>query len=170
VAFFAYAGQRLTESQWIDVLGRLRATRRDIFLIGEGNNATRLGAFDGLFFYASNVFQGDEIRDFDRAQSLTARTYHLLPNAGRRRVWVATVSPGYDDTRLADGRVARVSNRDDGRYYDRQWQNAIDMRADWIVVTSWNEWWENSEIEPSERYGDVYLRATNTWTSLFRVQ
>jgi hypothetical protein len=165
---FAYAAQRLTLSQWTEVLSRLRASGRDVLVVGEGANSTRLGAFDGLFFYASNLFGASDIPAFDRAQSLSARTYYLLPDQGARRLWVATVSPGYDDTQLTDGRAARVTDRDGGRYFDVQWRSALDMRADWVVVTSWNEWWENTEIEPSQRYGDFYLRSTRSWASRFR--
>jgi len=165
---FAYAAQRLTQSQWTDVLSQLRASGRDALVVGEGANNTRLGALDGLFFYASNLFTVAGIESFDHAQSLSARTYHLLPDRGRRRLWVATVSPGYDDTRLTDGRTPRVTDRDGGRYFDAQWRSALDMRADWVVVTSWNEWWENSEIEPGQRYGDFYVKATKAWASRFR--
>jgi len=165
---FAYAAQRLTEARWLDVLGRLRATGRDVFLVGEGRNDSRLGAFDGQFVYASSEF-GDRIRAFDRVQSLGVRTYHLLPDVGGgRRVWAATVSPGYDDTHLTDGRTAHRVSRDDGRFYDDQWQSALDMAADWVVVTSWNEWWENTEIEPGELYGDVFLTRTREWAARFR--
>jgi Glycosyl hydrolase family 99 len=165
----AYAAQRMSQAGWADALSRLRATGRDVLMIGEGINATRLGALDALFFYGSNDYQGDAIRDFDRTQSVSVRTYHLLPNdRGTRRIWVATVSPGYDDTRLMDGRVPRVTDREGGAYYDRQWQAAIDMRADWVVVTSWNEWLENTEIEPSVLYGDLYVAKTRSWASKFR--
>ncbi len=164
-----YAAQRMSEAGWKEALSRLRASGRDVLLVGEGINATRLGALDGLFYYASNEYQGDEILDFDRTQSLSVRTYHLLPNdTGKRRIWVATVSPGYDDRQLKDGRVPRTSDRDNGRYYDRQWQSAIDMRADWVVVTSWNEWMENTQIEPGVRYGDLYARLTKIWADRFR--
>lgn len=37
-----------------------------------------------------------------------------------------------------------------------------------MIVTNWNEWWENTEIEPSQRYGTVYLAATRKWTELFK--
>ena len=86
---FAYAAQRLTEPRWRDVLGRLRAGGREVLLIGEGSNTTRLGAFQGLFYYASNQFAGEAIRDFNRRESLGARTYHLLPgdDGGRRSGW-----------------------------------------------------------------------------------
>jgi hypothetical protein len=97
------------------------------------------------------------------------RTYHLLPgDTGKRRIWVATVSPGYDDRQLKDGRIPRTSDRDNGRYYDRQWQAAIDLRADWVVVTSWNEWMENTQIESSVRYGDLYATRTKMWADRFR--
>jgi glycosyl hydrolase family 99 len=165
----AYAAQRMSQAGWREALSRLRASGRDVLLVGEGINSTRLGALDGLFFYPSNAFQGDEIRAFDLTQSTSVRTYHLLPgDTIGRRVWVATVSPGYDDTHLNDGRVARVSDRDGGRYYVRQWQSAVDMRADWIVVTSWNEWFENTHIEPSARYGTTYVTLTKEWADRFR--
>jgi hypothetical protein len=167
----AYAAQRMSQEGWADALSRLRASGRDVLMIGEGINATRLGALDGLFYYASNLYQGDEIRDFDRVQSLSVRTYHLLPNdSGRRRIWVATVSPGYDDRQLLDGRVPRVTDREGGKYYSRQWQSALDMRADWIVVTSWNEWLENTQVEPSVRYGALYTHLTRLWSAHFRRQ
>jgi glycoprotein endo-alpha-1,2-mannosidase len=165
----AYAAQRLPQAGWVDALRRLRATGRDVLLIGEGSNNTRLGAFDGQFYYASNDFPGDTIEAFDRAQSLNVRTYHLLPtDTVGRRVWVATVSPGYDDTHLHDGRVARLTDRADGAYYKTQWRAAIDNRADWVVVTSWNEYLENTEIEKTRIHGDLYLRLTEWWSALFR--
>jgi hypothetical protein len=165
----AYAAQRLTQAGWVDALRRLRASGRDVLLIGEGSNNTRLGAFDGQFYYPSNQFTGDTIEAFDRAQSLNVRTYHLLPtDTVGRRVWVATVSPGYDDTHLNDGRVARVTDRANGTYYKTQWQAALDNRADWVVVTSWNEYLENTEIEATRLYGDLYLTLTRSWSALFR--
>jgi hypothetical protein len=35
-------------------------------------------------------------------------------------------------------------------------------------VTSWNEWMENTQIESSVRYGDLYGRLTKTWADRFR--
>ena len=164
----AYAAQRLTQAGWADALGRLRASGRDVLLIGEGSNNTRLGAFDGQFYYPSNDKAGDAIEAFDRAQSLNVRTYHLLPaDTVGRRVWAATVSPGYDDTHLADGRVARVTDRANGRYYETQWRAAFDNRADWVVITSWNEYFENTEVEATRVYGDLYLTLTKAWSTRF---
>jgi len=35
-------------------------------------------------------------------------------------------------------------------------------------VTSWNEWWENTEIEASARYGTAYLERTRVWADAFK--
>jgi hypothetical protein len=40
-----------------------------------------------------------------------------------------------------------------GAHYDAQWRAAIAARLDRVMVTSWNEWYENTHIELSERYG-----------------
>ena len=35
-------------------------------------------------------------------------------------------------------------------------------------TTSWNEWRENTYIEPSERYGDKYLRITREYVNKWK--
>jgi hypothetical protein len=69
---------------------------------------------------------------------------------------------------MNDGRTARVTPRANGAYYRTQWRAAFDNRADWIVITSWNEYLENTEIESTRLYGDLYLTLTKAWNQLFR--
>src|SRR5207253_10675346 len=103
------------------------------------------------FTYATaNVPQADLSR-FYTDQALRTQTYDLLAG-GERRVNAATVSPGYDDGLLGRDSTLVVS-RANGVLYDSQWQAATAAQPDWIMVTSWNEFWENTHIEPSERYG-----------------
>jgi transposase len=61
-------------------------------------------------------------------------------------------------------------DRADGAYYDAQWLAAIAARPDWVLVTSWNEWYENTQIETSELYGDAYVRSTAAWARRFRCE
>ncbi len=69
---------------------------------------------------------------------------------------VATVMPGYDD------RVIRTPGfampRGDGARWRHDW--AVARSADWALLTSFNEWHEGSEIEPSVEYGDTWLKLT----------
>lgn len=165
---FVFSGARLKPAQWTEIVARLRATGRNPLLIGESTRSAWLDPFAGEFHYASNQFSVSEFLDFDHDQSLRVRTYHLLRSTnGPRRIWASTVSPGYDDTRLTDGRIPRVTDRAGAAYYDAQWTTALATGPDWILVTSWNEWWENTEIEPSERYSDQYVRRTRFWADLF---
>ncbi len=76
-------------------------------------------------------------------------------------LFAATVVPGYDDTGIRKPGGKRA--RDDGRLYDAFWEAALASEPDWVLVCSWNEWHEGSEIEPSKEYGDVYLKKTAEW-------
>jgi hypothetical protein len=55
-----------------------------------------------------------------------------------------------------------------GATYDETWRAALAADPPWILVSSWNEWHEGSEIEPSVEYGRRYLDATHAWAERFR--
>jgi hypothetical protein len=72
---------------------------------------------------------------------------------------VATVSPGYDD-RKTRGLSNPVVYRDGGKRYDQTWDAALAGSPDWVVVTSWNEWYEDTSIEPGTATGAQALAQT----------
>ena len=47
-----------------------------------------------------------------------------------------------------------------GETYRVLWQEAVAASPDYVLITSWNEWHEGSEIEPSVEYGSVMLNDT----------
>ena len=165
---FIYAASLFTQSDWIEIVARLRSTGRNPLLIGDFARSTLLDTFDGEYQYTNVFFSGTALIDLNRTESLRVRTYNLLRQGDRRRIWVASVTPGFDDSRLVGRVPPHVVDRANGSVYDQQWTTAIDSGADWVVVTSWNEWWENTHVESSERYGTTYLDRTRVWANAFK--
>ena len=44
---------------------------------------------------------------------------------------------------------------------------SLATRPDWVLITSWNEWHEGSEIEPSVENGDRELKTTRQFAPKF---
>jgi hypothetical protein len=149
-------------------MNRLHAGGRNPLLVGDFYHSRHIEVFDAEYQYSNVTLAEDALRDLERTESLRVRTFNLLRQGDRRRVWMASVTPGYDDRLLADRSTHVDVDRADGRVYEAQWSAAVDMAADWVMVTSWNEWFENTEIEPSERYGTRYLDLTRSWASIFK--
>jgi hypothetical protein len=61
-----------------------------------------------------------------------------------------------------------VVDRANGGFFEAQWSAAVAAQPDWILVTSWNEFWENTHVEPSVRYGHHYQLRTRAWSNAFR--
>jgi hypothetical protein len=163
-----YAASQLDPTVWANVIGRLRTSGRNPLLVGDFYHSRHLEVFDAEYQYSNVTLAEDALRDLERTETLRVRTFNLLRQGERRRVWMASVTPGYDDRLLGDRPTHVDVDRADGRVYDAQWSAAVDMVADWVMVTSWNEWFENTEIEPSERYGARYLDITRSWSSIFK--
>jgi hypothetical protein len=82
-----------------------------------------------------------------------------------RRIGCVTVIPGYNDTKMR--KPGRNVERKDGTVYRALWEEAIKAKPDWVVIVSWNEWLEGTEIEPSIEDGDKYLKLTADYARRF---
>jgi hypothetical protein len=127
--------------------------------IGEGDQFGYLNVFDGIHPYSVAWSPNPA----SQLASYAART-RTYPN----KLWVATVMPGYDDTRLGRGAAGFAVDRASGAYYGKLWLGAIATQPAFVTITSWNEWMEGSQIEPSSSYGDLYLRLTREMSELFK--
>jgi hypothetical protein len=70
-------------------------------------------------------------------------------------LWIAPAAPGFD-ARLVGGTT--VVERQDGKMLERQLDAAIRSLPDAIGLISWNEFSENTQVEPSADHGDRSLR------------
>jgi Glycosyl hydrolase family 71 len=69
-------------------------------------------------------------------------------------LWFAPAASGYDGRDLGGSRVV---GRSDGQTLTQSLDNAYGSSPDAVAVISWNEWSENTYIEPGEQYGDREL-------------
>jgi glycoprotein endo-alpha-1,2-mannosidase len=164
---FVYASHRLRPAAWDVVRARLRASGRRLFLVADvrspewlAERPAWLSRFDALHVYTPVEFLA-------RRRDL-AQTYGALAALARAagRPFVPAVAPGYDDRRVREPGL--VIERADGATYEQSWRAALSVDPAWVLVSSWNEWHEGSEIEPSVEHGRRYLEATRRWAERFR--
>ncbi len=82
------------------------------------------------------------------------------------KIYCAPVIPGYDDR--AFRQPGSLIDRNNGKFYQKSWKVALKTNPDWILITSFNEWFEGTEIEPSREFGDFYLKLTAHYAKLFK--
>lgn len=110
----------------------------------------------------------DERRLAYRAAAWTAREQEMPFALPVVLGWdTAVVRPG--DSAVIPRDYGRPG--DDGAYYRTRWEDALENSPDWIVITSWNEWAEGTEIEPSDVYPPSrfnYLVAAKEYACIWR--
>ena len=142
-----------------------RAAAGEAFLVGDVSPrevrdfAAWAPAMDGIHVYVLAPY----VRGMTPA-AMTAWANETYPRWRRlvgTKLFCATVIPGFDDTRVPGRPQPRPTvERHGGRTYQALWDAAIRHDADWVLVTSFNEWHEGSEIEPSTEHGSRYLELT----------
>ena len=78
-------------------------------------------------------------------------------------LWIAPAAPGFD-ARLVGG--TKVVPRRDGVTLREEWNAALASVPDAISVISWNEYSENTYVEPSKKYGNTALRVLAALTGM----
>lgn len=160
---FLYGAGRVDPAWWSGALERLRASTGVVpFVIDQDG---RLGAA-GRYNYSTNtVLDAAGLARWSRDKLLQHRLEPGL--AGRTGpLWVAPVSPGYDDRRLGRPQPVYV-DRDGGRRYAQTWEAALGTLPDWVVVTTWNEYYEQTHVFPGTATGTMALTQTASWASRF---
>lgn len=105
------------------------------------------GLIDGDAYYWSSV-NPDTFPGY--AEKLLSMSEAVHADGG---MWIAPAAPGFD-ARLVGG--TSIVERKDGETLRRQVDVAISSSPDAIGLISWNEFSENTHVEPSRNYGTRY--------------
>ncbi len=143
---------------WPAIIKGARAKAGVFLLIADGYDVNYGRLFDGLHTYnIAGLIAGKSPAELRLA--ITSAYVNSVRTARRfGRISCLTVVPGYDDTKIR--KPGLKVNRGDGGVYRALWDQAIKAKPDWVLITSWNEWHEGSEIEPSFEDGTRYLDLT----------
>ena len=98
--------------------------------------------FDAAYtYFASDGFTyGSTISNWPTMARFAA-THHLL--------FIPSVGPGYDDSKIRPWNKRNSKARMGGRYYEQMWSAAMGAGATLVSITSYNEWGEGTQIEPA---------------------
>ncbi len=134
--------------------------------IGDQISAAATNVFDGIHTY--NPTGQTAHKSLDEIRAWAAQAYPDLVRTAGAKISCATVIPGYDDSRLGRPAPRPITDRYHGDTYRVLWEQAIAAHPSWVLITSWNEWHEGSEIEPSVENGDRELKTTAEFAGRFR--
>merc|ERR1712224_1031720 len=101
-----------------------------------------MGGFDGFYTYfaATRMVYGSTVQNWRR----------MAAAAKSHGVWfVPSIGPGYIDVRVRPWNGQTTRNREGGRYFDSMFAEALKQEPQMVSVTSFNEWHEGTQIEPS---------------------
>lgn len=161
---FVWAVKSHPPSVWESVITDVEGKGYSGIYLAETGNPHYLDVFNGLHRYGTVGI--DDLSLLYERLSLVCRTYGYL-HGKEQYIWAATACPGYDDRNIP-GRTGLYQSRENGAYYRDTFEAALASSPDWILITSFNEWWENTHIEPSVNYGATYLEMTSDFSSEFK--
>lgn len=160
-----WASNTVSLTAWRRIFAKLRERGLDAVYIAMGYNREVLSEFDGLHEYGvSGYYRLGALYQYVAKQ---VRAYSLLYHDAMPKIWIATLQPGFDERTLPE-REGFYWERSNGDSYRYTFEAAMKSDPDWLFITTWNEWWEHTYIEPSVQYGDLYLRLTKEFAEMWK--
>ncbi len=114
---------------------------------------------DSFAFYST--FSNFRAHEYEALVGKYRYLTKLAQDAGKKML--LPVHPGHDNSHFVDNPY--VMPRREGQTLRDFLRAATDAGADYIMITSWNEWPESTVIEPSSSWPDpyLYLRIIADW-------
>ena len=149
---YIYDSYQISPPAWAEVFtpsgsSTIRGTDEDVIAIGllttEVIKSEILkSGFDGFYTY----FAIDKF-----TYGSTSNNWYSLANFAREHnlLFIPSVGPGYDDTKVRPWNSRNTIERINGRYYSQKMVDGMNCQTRFLSITSFNEWHEGTQIEPA---------------------
>jgi Glycosyl hydrolase family 71 len=136
-----------------DIGAVTRRLRPELLVLGSEKSAKGYqriaGLVDGDAYYWSSVNPETNRNHLPKLNQMGDLVH------ARQGLWIAPAAPGFD-ARLIGGTT--VVERRDGATLREELEAALGSSPDAVGLISWNEFSENSHVEPSRQFGSRYLQ------------
>lgn len=152
LVFYMYDSYHISPMYW----SRLLTPEGDMSIRGTGIDGVMIGlwlhhhhgrdlstsGFDGVYsYFGTDGFSYGSTTTNWISMCRYAKSKGMLCNL--------SVGPGYNDSLIRPWNAHNSRDRQEGQYYSRLWGKAISARSDIVSITTYNEWGEGTQIEPS---------------------
>lgn len=86
---------------------------------------------------------------------------------GFRNPGIGEIGPGYDHSAVP-GRTPLVRDREGGRFYEESWLKFLRRPTHFVMIETWNEFHEGTDIAESKEYGRQYIELTRKYADRFK--
>jgi hypothetical protein len=86
---------------------------------------------------------------------------------GLKNPGVASLGPGYDHSAVP-GREPLVVDRKGGAFYEENWLKFLRRPSNFVMLETWNEFHEGTDIAESKEYGRRFIELTRKYVDRFK--
>jgi Glycosyl hydrolase family 99 len=157
---FFWRAATFDNAVWNDIRRQVDPGHTAVWIADGDNFGILTGeAWDGISPYAI-AWSSNPARQLP---SWAAKARAVAPD----KLFIPPVSPGCNDT--AARAPTCIQDRAGGSYYQATLEGALASNPSWaVIVSTFNEWMESTQIEPSVQYGDQYLQLTRQFANTFK--
>jgi hypothetical protein len=84
-----------------------------------------------------------------------------------QRAGICEIGAGYDHSAVP-GREPLVRDREGGKFYEESWLKFLRDPSNFVMIETWNEFHEGTDICESKEYGRQYIELTRKYSQLFK--
>jgi len=169
---YSQTSRSLMPNQWAGILKEASGGNRPgILAITDNENPADSAVWDGSYSLWP-ITQMGGLSPAQSAQILHQSFQTQIPGKKAfNHLTVETITPGYDDRKYnarTENGPGTLVDRLNGQRYRSLWEQALKDAPDWILINSFNQWHNGTEIEPSKEMGNRYLQLTGVYTRRFK--